>query len=139
MTTYLEPSYLEAAALPAWRVWSGWIVTGLAVAFLTFDGVTKVLRVTPVVEASKQLGLPPETTVPIGLLLLGCTLIHLIPRTTILGAILLTGYLGGATAVQVRAGNGTFPVVFSVGFGVLVWAGLALREPRLASWIFQRP
>lgn len=134
----MEPSYLAAASLPAWRSWTGWIITGLVVAFLSFDGVSKVLRVAPVVEASKQLGLPPGTTVPIGVLLLVCTLIHLIPRTSILGAILLTGYLGGATAIQVRAGNGVFPVVFSVGFGVLVWSGFALRDPRVLGWIFQR-
>lgn len=89
-------------------------------------------------EASRQLGLPPGATVPIGILLLVCTLIHVVPRTSILGAVLLTGYLGGATAIQVRAGNGMFPVVFSVGLGALVWIGLALREPKVLSWLFRR-
>ncbi|HUD71807.1 MAG TPA: DoxX family protein [Dongiaceae bacterium] len=120
------------------RLWTGGIITGLVVVFLAFDGITKVLRVTPVMEASKNLGLPTESIVPIGILLLVCTALHAIPRTAILGAILLTGYLGGATAIQVRAGSGAFPIAFSVGFGVLVWAGLALREPRLVWWILLR-
>ncbi|HKQ97343.1 MAG TPA: DoxX family protein [Candidatus Polarisedimenticolia bacterium] len=129
---------LQAGALPMWRLWTGGILTGLLLVFLAFDGVTKVLRVTPVMEASKNLGLPTDSIVPIGMLLLVCTALHAIPKTAILGAILLTGYLGGATAIQVRAGAGAFPIGFSAGFGVLVWAGLALREPRLVEWILLR-
>jgi hypothetical protein len=74
----------------------------------------------------------------IGLLLLACTLIYVIPRTTILGAILLTGYLGGAAATHVIQRSGAFPIAFAIGFGVLVWAGLILREPRLVRWLFRR-
>jgi hypothetical protein len=69
--------------------------------------------------------------VGVKILLLACTAIYAIPQTAVLGAILLTAYLGGATAIQVRAGNGTFQVAFSIAFGVLVWVGLILREPRL--------
>ncbi len=72
--------------------------------------------------------------VPIGILLLACTAIYAIPPTAILGAILLTGYLGGAVAIQVRAGGGAFPLSFSIIFGLLVWVGLILREPRLG-WL----
>jgi len=70
--------------------------------------------------------------------LLTCTAIYAIPSTAILGAILLTGYLGGAAAIQVRAGSGAFPVAFSIVFGILVWVGPVLREPRLLWLILQR-
>ena len=108
------------------------------VLFLTFDGVTKVIETAPVVKASEQLGLPPSTTVGIGILLLSCTVIYSIPQTAVLGAILLTAFLGGATAIHVRAGSGAFPVAFSISFGVLVWVGLILREPRLLWTILLR-
>jgi amino acid transporter len=111
--------------------WVGWIITGLVVLFLAFDGVTKIMKVANVVEASEQLGVPAHTIVSIGIVLLACTAIYSIPQTAVLGAILLTGYLGGATAIQVRAASGAFPVAFSIAFGMLVWAGLVLREPRL--------
>jgi hypothetical protein len=106
--------------------------------FLAFDGVSKLMKVAPVLEASEQLGIPVHTIVGIGIVLLGCTAIYAIPRTAVLGAILLTGYLGGATAIHVRAGSGAFPIVFAVAFGVLVWLGLVLREPRLLRTILQR-
>ena len=106
--------------------------------FLTFDAVAKVIEVDAVVKASAQLGLPLSVTPVIGLLLLVCTLIYVIPRTSVLGAILLTGYLGGAIAIHVRAENGAFPVVFAATFGVLVWVALVLREPRLFRLIVMR-
>jgi hypothetical protein len=118
--------------------WTGGIITGFVVLFLAFDGVTKILKVKPVMEASEKLGVPAKSLVGIGVLLLACTAIYVIPRTSILGAILLTGFLGGATAIHVRAASGAFPVVFSAGFGVLVWVGLILREPRLLGTILWR-
>lgn len=116
----------------------GAILTGLAVLFLAFDGITKVIRVKPVMEACQKMGISPGTAVGIGILLLACTAIHVTPKTAILGAILLTGYLGGAAAAHVIARSGTFPIVFAIGFGVLVWTGLVLREPRLVRWILLR-
>lgn len=116
------------------RPWIGIILTGLVALFLAFDGITKVIQVTPVVKASEKLGLPPNSVVGIGVVLLVCTAIYLIPKTAVLGAILLTAYLGGAVAIHVSARSGAFPVGFSIGFGVLVWLGLILREPRL-TWI----
>jgi DoxX-like family len=112
-------------------LWAGWIITGLVVLFLAFDGATKIIKLANVVEASEKLGVPERTIVGIGIVLLACTAIYSIPQTAVLGAILLTGYLGGATAIHVRAGSGVFPIAFSIGFGMLVWGGLALREPRL--------
>ena len=112
-------------------LWAGSIIGALVVAFLVFDAVGKLLLVDAVVKGSAQLGLPIEATRSIGALLLICTAIYVIPVTRILGAILLTGYLGGAIAMHVRAGNGAFPVIFSATFAVLAWIALVLREPRL--------
>ena len=119
-------------------LWTGWIITGLVVLFLAFDGVTKVIGVAPVVEASEKLGVPSHMLLGIGIVLLACTAIYSVPQTAVLGAILLTGYLGGATAIQVRAGSGAFPIVFSIACGVLAWLGLVLREPRLLWTILLR-
>lgn len=113
-------------------------LTGLVVLFLAFDGITKVIRVAPVLEACQKAGIASDLVSGIGLLLLACTAIYIIPKTAILGAILLTGYLGGAVTVHVIARAGNFPIVFAIGFGVLVWTGLALREPRLVRLILLR-
>jgi hypothetical protein len=113
-------------------------LTGLVVLFLAFDGITKVIRVAPVVEACQKVGIASDLVTGIGLLLLACTAIYVIPKTVILGAILLTGYLGGAVTVHVMARAGNFPIFFAIGFGVLVWTGLALREPRLVRLILLR-
>jgi DoxX-like family len=120
------------------RPGAGAALTGLVALFLAFDGITKLLRVAPVVEASQKLGVVPELVAGIGALLLACTVLYLVPRTAMLGAILLTGYLGGATATHVVARSGTFETVFPVGFGVLTWAGLILREPHLIQLLFLR-
>ncbi len=117
---------------------TGWILTGLVALFLAFDGAAKLIRVAAVVEATAKLGLPPDTVLGIGLVLLACTALYVVPRTAVLGAILLTGYLGGATAIHVRAESGLFPIVFSIAFGALVWAGLVLREPRVLRTILLR-
>ena len=125
------PTDAQPVILSKPMLWAGGIITSLVVLFLAFDGVTKIIRVAPVVEASEKLGLPPYTILGIGMVLLACTIIYAVPQTAVLGAILLTGYLGGAAAIHVRAGSGVFPVVFSIAFGVLAWVGLVLREPRL--------
>jgi len=116
----------------------GAVLTGLVVLFLAFDGITKVIRVPPVIEACQKMGIAPDLAVGLGLLLLACTAIYLYPKTAILGAILLTGYLGGAMSLHVIARNGLFPIIFALTFGVLVWVGLILREPRLLRWILLR-
>jgi hypothetical protein len=132
------PTNTEVGFLWQSRPWVGGIVTGVVVLFMVVDGGTKVARVAQVVEATVELGLPLASVAPIGALLLACTAIYVIPQTAVLGAILLTGYLGGATAIHVRAGSGWFPIVFSLTFGVLAWVGLVLREPRLLWTILQR-
>jgi len=128
----------QHATLSNVMFWVGGIITVLVVLFLAFDGVTKIIMVAPVAEASERLGVPNSTLLGIGVVLLACAVIYAIPQTAILGAILLTGYLGGAAAIHVRAGSGAFPVAFSITFGVLVWVGLVLREPRLFWMILLR-
>jgi hypothetical protein len=113
-------------------LWAGRIVSGFTVLFCLTDGVMKLFKPSFVVEASvHKLGFPESDIVGIGVVLLTCTVLYVIPRTTILGAILLTGYLGGAVASQIRAGTGWFDAMFAATFGVLVWAGLWLRDSRV--------
>ena len=117
-------------------LWTSRIITALVVLFLLFDGIAKVMRVRAVLDASAQLGLSENLIVAIGTTLLVCTVLYLIPQTSILGAILLTGYLGGAVCIQLRVGNPLFSqTLFPVYFGVLVWLGLYLRDRRLRALI----
>ena len=132
------PTESHSASVSSSALLAGGIITGLVVLFLLFDGVTKIIKVTPVMEACEELGVPSHTVVGIGVLLVACTAIYVTPQTAVLGAILLTGYLGGAAAIHVRAGSGAFPLAFSIGFGLLVWVGLILREPRLLWTILLR-
>jgi hypothetical protein len=113
------------------RVLTGRILTALAGLFMIFDGVAKLFMPAQVVQASGRLGFPLGITPGVGVLLLLCTLVYLIPRSAVLGALLLTGYLGGAVAIQLRAGTPVFETVFPVLFAILVWAGVYLREDRL--------
>ncbi len=103
----------------------------LPVLFLLVDGVIKVLQRPPAVEATTQLGYPPDVVLGIGILELACLAIYMMPRTAVLRAILLTGYLGGALATQVRAGADLFPLAFPIGIGLLLGGGLYLRDGRL--------
>jgi DoxX-like protein len=114
-------------------LWTGRILSGWLVLFLLFDGVVKVLKLAPAMEGTARLGYPSSLVVPIGIVELLCVAAYVIPRTSILGAILLTGYLGGATATQVRLEDPWF--FFPVVVGALVWAGLLLRDARLRSLI----
>ncbi len=108
--------------------WAGWIITILPVPLLVMSGVMKLLGAEPVAEGFKQFGYDMNLAVGIGIVELVCTALYLIPQTSVLGAILLVGYLGGATATHVRVGDSFFPPVI---LGVLVWLGLYLRDARL--------
>jgi hypothetical protein len=114
---------------------AGRIISALPVLFLLMDGVMKLIKPAVVVDATVRLGYSETVILPLGIALLTCTILYLIPRTSVLGAILLTGYLGGAVATHVRAGEGLFPVLFPVIIGVLIWGGLYLRDQRLRSLI----
>jgi hypothetical protein len=128
-------SSAESASVSKGSLWAGRIISGLLVLFLIFDGVTKAIKVPQVVEATVRVGFPESTIVGMGIALLVSTALYVIPQTSVLGAILLTGYLGGATATNVRAGTGVFNASFPIIFGVLVWIGLYLRESRLRTLI----
>ena len=125
----------QFAPISSKRLWTGRIISALVALFLLFDAVAKLFKPVWVVEPTVQLGYPETKIVTIGLVLLVCTVIYLIPRTTFLGAILLTGYLGGAVATHVRAGNQWFPIFFPVIMGILIWGGYYLREGRLKALI----
>jgi hypothetical protein len=112
-------------------LWTGRIISALPVLFLLMDGAMKLFKPAFVVEATVKLGYSESVIVPIGVVLIVCTILYLIPKTSVLGAILLTGYLGGAVATHVRTGESLFSIVFPVIFGVLLWLGLYLRDTRL--------
>jgi hypothetical protein len=114
------------------QIWTGRVIAVLLVLFLLVDAMGKVLRLAPYVEGTARVGFPDGALVPLGVVLLACTLLYAIPRTAVAGAVLLTAYLGGATATHVRMGE---PFVFPVVFGVLVWAAVYLRDRRLRTAI----
>lgn len=116
------------------RRWTGLALSGIAILFLLFDSLGKLLKVAPVVEGTAQLGYPEGAIVPIGVILLLCVVTYALPRTAILGAVLLTGYMGGAIATHVRVGSPLLThVLFPVYVSVLVWLGLYLRDPRVGA------
>ena len=125
----------QAVPVSKGRLWTGRIISSLVVLFLLFDGVTKLMKVAPVLEASAQLGYPVSTIVGIGITALVCTAVYVIPQTSVLGAILLTGYLGGAVASNVRIANPMFNTLFPIVFAALMWLGIFLREDRLRTLI----
>lgn len=117
---------------------AGRIISGLAALFVAVDGIMKLATPEPVVEGMAELGYPDRLTVGIGILLLACLAVYLIPRTSVLGAVLLTGYLGGAVASHVRVEAGLFPIFFPAIVGALFWVGLYLRDERLRASIAPR-
>lgn len=119
-------------------LWTGRVLSGLASLFLLMDALGKLAKPVPVVEATTKLGYPEGTITGIGVLLLACTVLYLVPRTAVLGAVLLTGFLGGAVATNVRVEAPAFNLVFSVLMGAMLWGGLLLRESRLRA-LFLRP
>ena len=127
---------MQTAPVSKKRLWAGRIMSALPALFLLVDGIAKLAKPAPVVEGTVKLGYPESVIVPLGIILLTCTIIYVIPRTSVLGAILLTGYLGGAVATHVRVGDPLFThVLFPVYLGVLIWGGLYLRDDRLPALI----
>ena len=113
------------------EVWTGRIMSAIPALFLLVDGAMKLAKPTVVVETTVQLGYPESVILGLGIVLLASTILYLIPSTAVLGAILLTGYLGGAVATHVRVGGPLFNVVFPVIVGALLWGGLFFRDRRL--------
>ena len=100
--------------------------------FLLMDGIMKLVKPEPVVKATIELGYPESVIMALGIILLVCVILYVVPHTAVLGAILLTGYLGGAIATQARVGNPLFShILFPVYLALLIWGGLFLRDSRL--------
>jgi len=116
-------------------LWAGRIISALVILFLLFDGVIKVIQHPEAVRPTTQLGYPEGLVVGIGIIELVCLVVYVIPQTSVLGAILLTGYLGGAVATQVRAGSELFSLIFPVIIGAMIWGGLWFRDERLRALI----
>ena len=128
----------ESEPMSKKSLWAGRILTGLLTAFLVFDAVIHLLKPAPVAEAFTKLHIPLSYAVGLGVIELICIALYLIPRTAILGAVLLTGYLGGAVAIQITTTNSLFgEMLFPVYVGVVVWGALYLRDERvrgIAPW-----
>ena len=119
-------------------IWAARVVSALPVLFLIFDGVIKVLRLAPAVDSTVQLGYPVGVVLGLGLVELVCLALYVVPRTSFIGALLLTGYLGGAIATHVRIGSPVFSLVFPIMIGALLWGGLVLRDARVRSLLAGR-
>lgn len=132
MTEGKNTSTLGAQTAPGSKkmLWAGRIMSVLPVLMLLFSGVMKLMKPAPVVEGFAHLGYPASLALGLGIIELTCAVVYVIPRTSVLGAILLTGYLGGATATHLRIGE---PFFMPIILGMLVWGGLYLRDDRLRS------
>lgn len=118
------------------QLWAGRVLSSLAVLFLLFDSTGKLLQVQPVINGTIQLGYPPDIVFTLGVILLTCVVVYVIPRTSVLGALLLTGYLGGAVATHVRVENPLFShILFPTYVAALLWGGLILRDPQLRAFL----
>jgi len=118
------------------KTWTARVLASLLVLFLLIDGAGKVLRLAPYVEGTARVGYPVSCLIPLGLVLVASTILYIFPRTAVLGAVLLTAYLGGATATHVRMGE---PFFFPIVFGVLLWACLYVRDERVRTLLHPRP
>jgi hypothetical protein len=124
--------FAQSGPVPKKRLWTGRILSGLAVAFLTFDVVIHIMKPAEVVKGFTDLGWSPDLARPLGILELACLLLYLIPRTSVLGAVLLTGYLGGAVATNLRVAAPLFSnTLFPIYVALFLWGGLVLRNERL--------
>jgi len=131
MQTIVQTGETSNAAL-----WTGRIMSGLVIAFMLLDGAMKLVPLDVVVTTSEQIGIPGSLARTLGVIGLICTLLYAVPRTSVLGAILLTGYLGGAIASHLRLGDPIFThTLFGLYLGLLAWGGLYLRDARLRALI----
>jgi DoxX-like protein len=133
---FVERTRVKTPARSKSATWGGWLMMAIPVLFLLFDGVVKLIPIAPVTESFGQLGWAVSLARGIGILELACLVVFVIPRTSVLGAVLLTGYLGGAVATHVRIGNPLFSnVLFPVYIGILIWGSLCLRDERVRALI----
>ena len=140
MTNAPEPSMRsDARASTQTVVWAGRFLSGLTIAFLLLDAAMKLVPLQPVTDSMQSLGFTPTAALAreLGVLLLACTVLYAVPRTALLGAILLTGYLGGSIAIHLRAGSPLFShVLFGAYVGLALWAGLLARNRPARAQVF---
>jgi hypothetical protein len=113
-------------ATPKWMFWTGWVLSVLTVPLFLMSAFMKISKAPVVVEGFKDW--PADVALTIGIVELACVVLYLIPHTAVLGAVLLTGYLGGAVATHVRQGES---IIMPVAFGIIIWLGLFFRDPRV--------
>ena len=130
-----DPRTQPSKPQPKGRLIAGWILTGLMTAFLLLDCALHFAQPQPVADAFAHLGIPMRVSTVIAVILLASTLLYVVPKSSVLGAILITGYLGGAIAIHLRAGSSTFETVFPAILGIVTWAGIYLRDSRVAALI----
>jgi len=136
MAATLPHSDLHTVPPSKTKLWIGRVLSALPVLFMGWSAIIKFTNIPPVVQSFEKLGLPLSTAHLIGTLELACVLLYAIPRTAVLGAILLTGYLGGAVLTHLRVGDPLFShVLFPIYLGLVAWAGLYLREDRLRALV----
>jgi len=124
------------AGTPAWVRWLSLALSGLVILFMLADAAMKLMQLPVVLETTAQLGWPPASAFPLGVVLLVCTALYALPKTSVLGAVLLTAYLGGSVATHARIGSPIFThMLFGVYLGVMLWGALYLRNDRLRSVI----
>jgi hypothetical protein len=130
------PGVGQVEAISSKAIWAGRVMSGIVILFLLLDGAMKLIPLDVVLKASEPLGIPGSLARTLGVLTLVCTLLYAFPRTAVLGAILLTGYLGGAVSAHLRVGDPLFThVLFGVYLGLMAWGGLYLRDARLRALI----
>jgi hypothetical protein len=140
MQAQMQAPAISTGTISGGAIWTGRVLSGLAIVFLVFDGGIKLIPLDIVITTSQQLGIPTELARTLGVLTLACTVLYAFPRTSVLGAILLTGYMGGAIYTHLRAGSPLFThTLFGVYLALLIWGGLYLRDERVRALIpFQR-
>jgi hypothetical protein len=139
LTFASTPDSLTTVAPPKAARWTGRVLSAVIALLLGFDALMKLLRIPPVMKATIQLGYPTHAVFGIGVVLAICVIAYVIPRTSLLGAILLTGYLGGAIATHVRVGDPLWThTLFPIYVAAVIWGGLVLRDGRLRSFLKSR-
>jgi hypothetical protein len=136
MTTLTSDAIVTRPRITNKALWAGRILSGIGALFLAMDATFKLFTTPEAIQGTTELGWSPSIIVPLGILQLTLLVIYLVPRTAILGAVLWTGYLGGAIATHVRIDNPLFShVLFPVYVAIFLWGGLWLRDSRLRSTI----
>jgi len=127
---------VQTAPVSKKSILAGRIISALPALFLLMDGVMKLVKPAMVVDGTTKLGYSESVILPLGIVLLACVILYVIPQTAVLGAILVTGYLGGAVATNVRVGAPLFThILFPIYLGILIWGGLFFRDERVRALI----